>query len=176
MFLQKINRKKNGKSHAYWALMESYRTPRGPHHRTVAYMGELDEIDCGGSAQLVRRVDNKPLPVVHPTLFCYEPQAEPVPEHVTVNVKGVRIEATKDFGDVWLGLMLWSTLGLDKLFKQILPEGREEVGGDLLAAILVLGRFCEPSSELHIENTWYPRTALPEMLGVPHEQVHVHRL
>jgi len=99
-----------------------------------------------------------------------------VPESVTVNVKGVRVEATKDFGDVWLGLLLWSTLGLDKLFKRILPEGREEVGGDLLAAILVLGRFCEPSSELHIENTWYPRTALPEMLGVAQEQVHVQRL
>jgi len=91
-------------------------------------------LDRGGWAQLVRRVDNKPLPVVQPTLFCPEPQAEPVPESVTVNVKGVRVEATRDFGDVWLGLLLWSTLGLDRLFKQILPEGRRggrgSAGGD----------------------------------------------
>ncbi len=64
---EKITRKRNGKSHAYWASMESHRTPNGPRHRTVAYLGELDEIDCGGWAQLVRRVDNKPLEILQPT-------------------------------------------------------------------------------------------------------------
>jgi hypothetical protein len=48
VFLKKLKRRKNGKDHVYWALMESYRTPRGPRHRAVAYLGELDVADCGG--------------------------------------------------------------------------------------------------------------------------------
>ena len=174
MFLKKHVRKKNGKAHTYWDLVESYRTPRGPRHRTVAYLGELDVADCGGWAKLARQLDYKPLPVIEPTLFDPQPDDEPVPEEATVN--GVRVDETTDFGDVWLGLTLWRTLGLDKLFARILPEGREDIGWDLMAAILVLGRFCQPSGELHIEDTWYPRTMFPEILGVKARQVHVRRL
>jgi hypothetical protein len=43
MFIRPCYRKKNGKRHAYWALMESYRTERGPRQRVVAYLGQLDE-------------------------------------------------------------------------------------------------------------------------------------
>jgi hypothetical protein len=75
-----------------------------------------------------------------------------------------------------LGLLLWQTLGLDELFRTLLPQGREEVPWHLLACILAVARFCEPSSELHIEDTWYPRTSLPEMLGVRPETVYVQRL
>lgn len=176
MFLKRHVRRKNGKDHIYWSLVRSERTAKGSRHRTLAYLGELDVVDCGGWAKLARELDDKPSPVIHPTLFDPEPDDEPVPEEVTVNVKDVRIEQTRDFGDVWLGLTLWRTLALDKLFAQIMPEGREEVGWDLMATILVLGRFCDPSSELHIEDTWYPRTVLPEMLGVKARQVHVRRL
>ena len=41
VFLKKLQRRKNGKEHVYWALVESYRTPRGPRNRVVAYLGEL---------------------------------------------------------------------------------------------------------------------------------------
>ena len=43
MFIRPCYRQKNGKQHAYWALMESYRTERGPRQRVVAYLGRLDE-------------------------------------------------------------------------------------------------------------------------------------
>lgn len=176
MFLKRHVRRKNGKDHIYWSLVQSERMGKGSRHRTLAYLGELDVVDCGGWAKLARELDDKPAPIIHPTLFAPEPDDEPVPEEVTVNVKDVRIEQTRDFGDVWLGLTLWRTLGLDRLFAQIMPKGREKVGWDLMATILVLGRFCDPSSELHIEDTWYPRTVLPEMLGVKARQVHVRRL
>lgn len=158
MFLKRHVRRKNGKDHTYWSLVKSERMAKGSRHRTLAYLGELDVVDCGGWAKLARELDDKPAPIIHPTLFDPEPDDEPVPEEVTVNVKDVRIEQTRDFGDVWLGLTLWRTLGLDRLFAQIMPKGREKVGWDLMATILVLGRFCDPSSELHIEDTWYPRT------------------
>jgi len=57
-----------------------------------------------------------------------------------------------------------------------MPAGREDVPWPIMAAILTIGRFCEPSSELHIADTWYRRTALDDLLGVPVERVHTTRL
>ncbi len=57
-----------------------------------------------------------------------------------------------------------------------MPPGREEVAWPGVAAILTLARFCEPASELHIEETWYRRTALDDLLGVPVAEVHTDRL
>ncbi|HEY1601238.1 MAG TPA: IS1634 family transposase, partial [Pirellulales bacterium] len=65
---------------------------------------------------------------------------------------------------------------LDQLLDRLIEPGREEVSWAAVAAILVLARFCEPSSELHIADTWYRRTALEELLGVRPEQVHPDRL
>ena len=174
MFLKKLRRRKNGKDHMYWAVVESYRTARGSRHRVVAYLGELKDRERSGWAKLVRDLARRPSPLVQRGLF--EEESEAVPEEVTVNVRGVRVEETKDFGDVWLGLMLWRGLGLDDLFEKRLPKGRERVRWDLLATILTIGRFCEPSSERQIEETWYPRTCLPDLLGVRAREVYVQRL
>jgi transposase len=176
MFLKKQTRKKNGKCHTYWELVESVRTARGPRHRPVAYLGELSNSDRDGWAELARQLDDKPLPVVEPTLFDPQPNAQPVPEAVTVNVSAVRVETSRDFGDVWLALTLWRTLELDRLFADILPPGREEVGWDIMAAILAVARFCRPSSERQIAVNWYGKTSLPELLGVASEHVHEQRL
>jgi len=175
MFLKKHPRKKNGKNHAYWSLSESYRTARGSRNRIVAYLGELEEGEKKGWANLSRELDGKALRIIQPLLFD-EHESEPVPEHIVVNVRGVRVEKTTDFGDVYLGLLLWRTLGLDELFKKILPDGREEVDWALVAAVLVTARFCEPSSEMHICDTWYPRTALPELLGTAPDKIYPQRL
>ncbi len=71
---------------------------------------------------------------------------------------------------------LWRLLGLDKLLEPLPSGGREEVAWPVVAAILTIARFCEPSSELHIEDTWYRRTALEDLLGVPVDKVHTDRL
>ena len=67
-------------------------------------------------------------------------------------------------------------LGLDCRLAKRLPEGREDVPWGTMAAILTIARFCEPSSELRIEEKWYRRTALEDLLGVPPEKVHTDRL
>lgn len=176
MFLKKLQRRKNGKDHVYWALVESYRTRRGPRNRVVAYLGELQPDEQKGWARLASTLGGKSSAMVQKTLFAEAPSAEPVPENVTVDVRGVRVEGTTDFGDVWLGLTLWRALGLDTLFAGLLPKGREAVEWAQMVLILVLARFCQPSSERQIEQTWYPRTALAELLGVPREQVYLQRL
>jgi transposase len=140
------------------------------------YLGELEKNERKGWANLSRTLDGKQLQALQPELFGEEPQAQPVPENVKVNIRGVRVEKTTDFGDVWLALLLWRTLGLDELFKDILPEGREDVEWSLMAAILAIARFCQPSSELRICDAWYPGTALPELLGVQSDKVYAQRL
>jgi hypothetical protein len=82
----------------------------------------------------------------------------------------------RDFGDVWLALGLWRLLGLDRLLADVMPAGREEVAWPVVASILTLARFCEPSSELHIADTWYRRTALDDLLGVGVDHVTEDRL
>ena len=62
------------------------------------------------------------------------------------------------------------------MLDRLIEPGREQVSWSAMAAILTLARFCEPSSELHIADTWYRRTALEELLGVMPEQVHTDRL
>jgi transposase len=46
----------------------------------------------------------------------------------------------------------------------------------LMAAVLVLARFCEPSSELHIAEDWFRRTALGDLLGIADDKVNDDRL
>jgi transposase len=175
MFLRRCKRKKNGKQHTYWALVESYHTARGSRQRVVAYLGELKGSQQSGWTQLGRCLDKKSRP--QPSLFdppCYDDPADDEP--VEINLKGVRLERLRDFGDVWLALGLWRLLGLDKLLSDKIPEGREEISRHVVAAVLTIARFCEPSSELHIENSWYAHTALEDLLGVPPEKVHTDRL
>ena len=75
-----------------------------------------------------------------------------------------------------MALGLWRLLGLDTLLQNVAEPGREEVPWPIVAAILTIARFCEPSSELHIETTWYRGTALEDLLGVSLEKVHTDRL
>jgi hypothetical protein len=129
----------------------------------------------GVTARGGRRLDGKDRPP--PTLFDPPRWDEPADhEPVVVNLKRVRLERLRDFGDVWLALGLWRLLGLDELLRRVMPAGREDVPWPVVAAILAIGRLCEPSSELHIEDTWYRRTALEDLLGVAPEQVHTDRL
>ena len=174
MFLKRLERRKSGKKHTYWALVESYRTGKGSRHRVVAYLGALKKRERNGWAQLARHLDKKDRP--SPTLFDPPSYREPDDDIELVRIKGARLERTRDFADVWLALGLWRLLGLDELLTKLMPAGGEEVAWPVVAAILTIARFCEPSSELHIADPWYPRTALEDLLGVSPEQIHTRRL
>jgi len=188
MFLRRFQKRKNGKSHVYWALVETYRTVKGPRQRIVSYLGELQESEQSGWAQLSVKLNRNVAGVgqqkssgVQRSLFDPLPRDDEVDarlgsQPVLVDLKGIRLERTRDFGDVWLAWGLWRLLGLDVVLGQEMRGGRAEVPWDVVAAILTIARFCEPSSELHIETTWYRRTALEDLLNVPPEKVHTDRL
>ena len=175
VFLKRLERRKSGKKHTYWALVESVRTARGSRHRVVAYLGELKKSERNGWAQLCRRLNKEQRP--QPSLFDPPHYDDPTDdEPVLVKLKGIRLQRLRDFGDVWLALGLWRLLDLDTLLGRLMPVGQEDVPWATVAAILTIGRFCEPSSELHIADTWYRRTALEDLLGVSVDQVHHRRL
>lgn len=168
MYLRRCYRKKDGKRHAYWALVESQRTARGPRQRVVAYLGEMDEAGRVG----VRRQAEHRSHGWQPELF--EGKAEP--EWVEVDVKGVRVERSRSFGGPWLGLELCRRLGLVEFFEQAIASGREEIPWPAMALVLALGRMCEPSSELRLAEHFYEASALADLLGVPAAKVNEDRL
>jgi transposase len=179
MFLKRCTREKDGKPHTYWQLVESYRTPRGPRHRIVAYLGELDKSERRGWGRLALHLDGKAAGRARQLMLFDDMDTDlddPVPQYVEVDLKGIRIERTRDFGDIFLALSLWRILGLDEFFNQKIPARREEVSFSLMACLLTLARFVEPDSELHVEDTWYRRTALDQMLAVAVEKVNATRL
>ncbi|MBI3683027.1 MAG: IS1634 family transposase [Acidobacteria bacterium] len=166
MYLRRCYRRKNGKRHAYWALVESYRTERGPRQRVVAYLGELDERGRVG----VQRCAEGNLTPQSGLFDAVEP------DWVEVDVKRVRVECSRQFGGSWLGLKLLRDLGLDTVLEGLLPAGREEVPWAVMALVLVLGRLADSSSELHLAEHGYEASALAELLGVPAAKVNDDRL
>jgi transposase len=174
LFLKKIRVPKKGRRHTYWALVKSVRTDRGPRHEVVSYLGELRPSERKGWAKVGRFLDGRPEPAL--PLFDRPRDEDPVPETIEVRLRKVRVERTRDFGEVWLGLALWRALELDHLLKKRMPPSREAIPWSIVAAIVTLARFCEPSSELHIAERWYGRTGLEDLLGVPEAAVYPDRL
>jgi transposase len=93
-----------------------------------------------------------------------------------VRLKGVRVERSRQFGDVYLALALWRGTGLAELCEKLLPPGKEAAPWAKIAAVLVAARLCEPSSELHIAEDWYRRTALCDLLQLGEDLVNKDRL
>ena len=174
MYLRRHGRKKRGCEYESWTLVESVRTAQGPRQRIVATLGKLpgmEKEERVGWEDIARILDGKPRP--EPSLFEKE---EETPAWAAVNLKGVSVERLRHFGEVYLGLALWKRLGLEEFCQTRIPPGREEISWSVMAAVLVLARFCAPSSELQIAESWYEKTALDDLLGVSPDLINKDRL
>ena len=169
MYLRYTTRRKDGKTHRYWRLVRSVRIGRRVIQQTVAQLGELDTQGRLQARALARRLIGAP---EQATLFDDGSQQQ----SVSVRLKGVRIERSRQFGDVYLALALWRGVGLEEFCRQVLRPGKEQIGWERVAAVLVAARLCEPSSELHIAEDWYRRTALPDLLQLDELQINKDRL
>jgi len=169
MYLRHTTRKKDGKVHRYWSLVRSVRVGRRVIQQTVAHLGELDERGRLEARALARHLIGAP---ERAELF-YDGS-----EHlrVPVRLKDIAIERSHRFGDVYLVLALWRGIGLEELCERLLPVGQERIAWAKMAAVLVAARFCEPSSELHIAEDWYRRTALCDLLQLGDEEITKDRL
>jgi transposase len=169
MYLRHTTRRKDGKVHRYWQLVRSVRIGRKIVQQTVAHLGELDAQGRARAQALARAITGDR---EQPDLFVEDHAAATIP----VRLSRIRLERGRRFGDVWLGWTLWRALRLDEVLAHLLPEGREAVPWATMAAVLVLARLCEPSSELHIAETWYRGTALEDLLALPAPLVNDDRL
>jgi transposase len=169
MYLRHTIRKKDGKVHRYWCLVRSVRIGRRVIQQTGAHLGELDDQGRVEARRLARRLIGAPEQA---------PLFDDGSEHVTapVRLKGIRLERSRQFGDVYLALALWRGTGLEALCERLLPIGKERVAWAKMAAVLVAARFCQPSSELHIAEDWYRRTALADLLQLGDEEINKDRL
>jgi transposase len=174
MYLRRINhRQANGKRRGYWVLLESYRTERGPRQRIVSYIGESDEAGRLGIKQAAEGGSN-----YQEELFNEEEE----PEWVEVDIRKVRTERSLRFGDIFLAETLIKRLQLDKLFEELLGREEEssgrkaEIPYNILSELLVISRFCEPSSELYIAEEFIKQSAVCEVLGIDKEKIYDNRL
>ncbi|MCU1315993.1 MAG: Transposase [Candidatus Acidoferrum typicum] len=167
MYLRRCYRQKDGKRHGYWALVESYRTSRGPRQRVVAYLGEMD---AAGRLGLHQQAAG-PAALAQRRLF-----GDVEPQWVEVDLKRIAVERKRAFGGPWLGLQLCRRVGLVDFIERTLATGKEEIPWPVMAQILILARLCNPSSELHIAEHFYESSALSDLLGVAAEKVNEDRL
>jgi transposase len=169
MYLRHTIRRKDGKVHRYWCLVRSVRVGRRVIQQTVAHLGEIDGHGRVAARALARRLIGAP---EQAQLFNDGSEDLTVP----VRLQGICIERSRRFGDVYLALALWRGTGLEELCERLLAVGKERIAWAKMAAVLVAARLCEPSSELHIAEDWYRRTALCDVLQLGDEEVNKDRL
>jgi transposase len=172
VYLRHTRRFKDGKSHVYWRLVRSVRRGRKVFQETVAQLGELDAEGRARAEALARSVAGRAWEGWQGELF----DSRQSSGSVAVQLDGVRLERTRSFGAVWLGWILWRALKLEELCGALLASKRKTVSWAEVVAILVIGRLCEPSSELHVAESWYRTTALEDLLGVSTENIYDERL
>jgi transposase len=162
--------RKDGKRHVYWRLVRSVRRNGKVVQETVAQLGELDAEGRAKAKALARQITGRG---EQRELFEESATGEATAK---VRLDRICLERGRSFGDVWLGWRLWQALRLDALCEELLPRGREQVPWPVMAAVLVIARLCEPSSELHLAEDWYRRTALEDLLGLSPERLNDDRL
>ena len=176
MFLRPHSRKKDGKDHLYWSLVETVRTPDGPRQKTICYLGELNS---SAQARWVRTVEvfNDQGDARQLKLFPSNVAPPPDdPQVARVLLNKVRLERTRQFGSCFLGLDLWKRLELDRFFEQTVDQETTDVPWSRVAALLAINRLCAPGSELAIEQRWYPSTALDDLLKIAEGKINDTRL
>jgi transposase len=178
MFLRRYTRTKDGKTHTYYALVESVRTDAGPRQHTVAYLGELNH-DEQKRWQRTVSIYNREGDCQQLRLFPDDdkvPVPDGDPDVVRIRLRSVGWTNPRRFGDVWLGLWLWKFLHLDEIVDRHVPLGKETIRPADIVAIEVINRLCGPCSEFALAEHWYASTALEDLLGVPDSAVTKDRL
>jgi transposase len=176
MFLRSHGRKKDGKNHTYWSLVETVRTPDGPRQKTLCYLGELNS---SAQARWMTTVEVFNEQGETQQLKLFPSHVEPPPDDpqvARVVLNQVRLERTRQFGACFLGLELWKRLELDRFFEQAADGEAADVPWSRVAALLAINRLCAPGSELAIEQRWYPSTAMDDLLDIDEGKINDTRL
>jgi hypothetical protein len=168
MFLRATTRKKDGKEHRYFSVVENRRVAGGRVvQRHVLYLGEINcsqERAWRRSIEVIEEGASAPRTVA---LFPEDRVAGLLPDAsiVTLKVSAMRLQRPRQWGACWLALMLWQRLELDVFFAERLPASRKGTSWDRVVFVLACYRLIAPGSEWRLHREWYGRTALADLLG-----------
>jgi transposase len=166
MFLRSTNRKKDGKDHRYFSIVENRRLSGDRTvQRTVLYLGEINDQQQAAWRKTLEVFDEEEQRYTTMSLF---PDDREIPsdalDSVQVRLSGLELRRPRIFGNCWLACELWHQLGLDEYWQQRLPEGREAVSWEKVLRLLVVNRLLDPGSEFHVHRQWFVDSAMDELL------------
>ena len=177
MFLRCTRRKKDGKEHRYWNVVENRRISGGRVvQRQVLYLGEINDSqreawrksievfeERGTTAQMALFPDDHPVEI----------DDEQV---VRIRLKDVELKRPRQWGACWLVCKLYEQLGLDQFFGERLPPSRKGTRWDLIVKALCCYQLIDPGSEWKLHRSWYEKSAMGDLLGAGFELVEIHKL
>lgn len=168
MFLKCNRRRKDGKEHRYWSIVESRRCAGGQVvQRPVLYLGEINDSQRESWCRTIEAFDpqrDRTLPLA---LF---PADRPLPEHaasfgVQVHLDRMELHRPRQWGACWLACQLYEQLGLDRFWAGRLPDSREGTCWRHILQTLVCYRLIDPGSEWRLHRLWFEQSAMGDLLG-----------
>ena len=167
MFLRSIHRKKDGKDHRYFSIVENHRLASNKTvQRTVVYLGEINHEQQAAWRKTLDVFDEEQHRFTPLSLF---PEDRPVPadaiDSVQVKLSEMKLERARPYGNCWLGCELWRQLQLDRFWSEKLPQGREGVAWPQVLELLVVNRLIDPGSEFRLHRQWFDQSAMDVLLG-----------
>ena len=168
MFLRCYSRKKNGKAHRYWSVVENRRLSNGKTtQRQVLYLGEINDSQQAAWRKTLEVFDENKGESCQLSLF---PADRPIPADainaLSIDLAAMKLRRARSFGDCWLGMSMWKELGLDQFWHERLGGERGAIEWSKVLAILTINRLCDPGSEFAVHRRWFLSSAMDELLGV----------
>src|SRR5438128_1241486 len=179
MFLRATVRKKDGKQHRYWSVVENKRVAGGRVvQRHVLYLGEINstqELAWRRSIEVIEAGAARPRTL---SLFPADRCEGLLPDDsiVRLRLSQVRLRRARQWGACWLTLELWRELGLDRFWAARLAPSRKGTRWDLVLLVLVAYRLLAPGSEWRLHREWFERSALADLLGADAGLSEIHAL
>jgi len=167
MFLRSTTRKKDGKLHRYFSVVENRRLSTGQTaQRTVLYLGEINDKQEASWRKSLSVFDQDRQQYTTMSLF---PDDRVIPSDVRngiqVRLGELELRNPRVFGNCWLGCELWRQLGLDEFWQERMPEGREAIRWEKVLQLLAINRLIEPGSEFRLHRHWFLSSAMDELLN-----------
>ena len=169
MFLRATTRKKDGKEHRYWSIVENKRLNGGRVlQRHVLYLGEINSCQEQAWRKSIEVFEDGAATPCTLALFPDDRPAALASDAAVVQVKmhALRLHRPRQWGACWLALRLWEELQLDRFWAERLAPSRKGTRWDQVLFVLVAYRLLSPGSEWRLHREWFGRTALPDLLGV----------
>jgi transposase len=168
VFLRQNKRRKNGKTHRYFSVVENRRTRGGgTTQRQVLYLGEINDSQQQAWRRTLEVFDEDRGLYCELSLF---PDDRPLPpgaaDAISVKLDQMELRRPRSFGDCWLGCWLWDGLQLSPFWDTQLADARGDVPWAKVLQLLVVNRLVDPGSELRVHRQWFLGSAMDELLGV----------